>query len=130
MTEQVLRLTYYGNNDRRFAAPTNFNHTFRETLQLLPKKAGDASVHNARSEFITNDVIVVTGGCTDPCKTSPRTEKVSIRTVISGSVENSAAMAQMVKDHLVNVTLALPDHLAGFMASSDIEFVVGSGTTE
>ena len=128
MTVQTLRLTYNGNNDRRFAAPTNFNHTFRETLALLPKKAGDANVHNARSEFITNDVIVVAGGCTDPCKTSPRTEKVSVRTVISGSVENYAAMAQLVKDHQANVALALQDHLSGFMASNDIQFVVGSET--
>lgn len=128
MTEQTLRLTYNGNNDRRFAAPTNFNHTFRETLAVTPKKAGDANVHNARSEFISNDVIVVTGGCTDPCKTSPRTEKVSVRTVISGSVENKTAMAQLVKDHQANVASALQDHLDGFMASNDVQFVVGSGT--
>ncbi len=124
MTEQTLRLTYNGNNDRRFAAPTNFNHTFRETLTLSPKKAGDASVYNARSEFISNDVIAVTGGCTDPCKTSPRTEKVSVRTVVSGSVENKVAMARLVKDHQTNVALALEDHLNGFMTSDDIQFVM------
>lgn len=127
MTKQTLRLTFNGNNDRRFAAPTNFNHTFRETLTLSPKKAGDANVYNARSEFISNDVIAVAGGCTDPCKTSPRTEKVSVRTVISGSVENSAALAQLVKDHQQNVSLALADHLNGFMASNDVSFVVGFG---
>ena len=128
MTEQTLRLTYNGNNDRRFAAPTNFNHTFRETLTLSPKKAGDVNVHNARSEFITNDVIVITDGCTDPCKTSSRTEKVSVRTVISGSVENKLQMAQLVKDHQVNVASALQDHLDGFMTLNDAKFVVGSGT--
>lgn len=128
MPMQTLRLTYNGNNDRRFAAPTDFNHTFRETLALSLKKAGDANVHNARSEFISNGVIPVTGGCTDPCKTMPRTEKVSVRTIISGSVENKAAMAQMVKDHQANVALALQDHLDGFMASNSVEYVVGSGT--
>ena len=128
MPQQTLRLTYNGNNDRRFAAPTDFNHTFRETLALSLKKAGDTNVHNARSEFISNGVIPVTGGCTDPCKTSPRLEKVSVRTVISGSVENKEAMAQLVKDHQVNVILALQDHLAGFMASNNVEYVVGSGT--
>lgn len=128
MPVQTLRLTYNGNNDRRFADPTNFNHTFRETLALSLKKAGDTNVHNARSEFISNGVITVTGGCTDPCKTSPRTEKVSVRTVISGSVENKAVMAQLVKDHQANVALALQDHLSGFMASNDVKYVVGSGT--
>lgn len=125
MTQRILRVTFNGNNDRRFADPTNFNHTFRETLALTPKKAGDTTVTNARSEFISNDIITVDGGCTDPCKATPRQEKVSIRTVISGSVENKAKLAQLVKDHQHNVGLALEDHLAGFMTQSDVQYVVG-----
>lgn len=128
MTQRILRVTFNGNNDRRFADPSNFNHTFRETLALTPKKAGDTTVTNARSEFISNDIITVAGGCTDPCKSTPRQEKVSIRTVISGSVENKAQLAQLVKDHQFNVNLALTDHLAGFMAQDNVQYVIGHET--
>lgn len=125
MTQRILRVTFNGNNDRRFADPSNFNHTFRETLALTPKKAGDTTVTNARSEFISNDIIAVAGGCTDPCQATPRQEKVSIRTVISGSVENKAQLAQLVKDHQFNVNLALADHLSGFMAQDNVQYVIG-----
>lgn len=127
MSQRIMRLTYNGNNDRRFADPNSFSRTLRVTLALTPKKAGDATVTNARSEFISNDIITVAGGCTDPCSAVARQEKVSVRTVISGSVENHAAMLQMVKDHHRNVEQALEDQLAGFMSQNNELFVVDYG---
>lgn len=127
MTQRILRVTFIGNNDKRFADPTNFNRTFRETLNLSPKKAGDTTVYNARSEFITNDVKTIHNDCTDPCLATPRQEKCSVRTVISGSVENKAAMLQMVQDHHRNIELALEDHLAGFMSEDSVQYVVDYG---
>lgn len=126
MAQRILRLTFNGNNDRRFADPANFSHTFRTTLGLQSKNAGDSKVTNARSEFVTNDIISVAEGRTDPCLTKPRQEKVSVRTIVSGSVENQAVMVQLVKDHLHNVNIALADQLSGFI--SDGKFVVGHET--
>lgn len=124
--QRILRMTQSGANARVFTDPANFKHTFGEKLNVQQKAAGDARIYNARSEFVTSDVVTVAaeGACTDPCVVGARTEVITIRTIVSGSVENKTKLEQLIIDHNRNVEIALPDHLTGFMAPLDVEFVV------
>lgn len=128
MAQRVLRLISSNGSAITLADPDNRNNTFRIDLKVVPKKAGDVSLINSKSEFKTFRLIPVTKlGCDDKCAL-PVAEKVVITTVISGSVENKAAVAKALADHQINIGLAAKDALNGFL-NNDVKYIIDANTT-
>ena len=91
MAQHNMRLQLTSGTSLTWVDPNDFRSTFRINLNVNQKVAGTVSVYNSRSEVITNRApLVVIEGCTDAC--SVNRENISIRTTISGSVENKAAV--------------------------------------
>ena len=127
MAQRIMRLQLSQAGSLTFVDPTDFRSTFRITQKVNTKAAGSVTVYNSRSEIITNtSPLVVIAGCTDAC--SVNRENVSIRTTISGSVENKATVAQALADHLINLGLAKEDLISGLLPPQTTNFVVDSGT--
>lgn len=117
-----LRLQQTLVNAMIFVDPENYSSTLtvREsnTRKLSSNKTG---LMNARGEVITNrSVPVVIPGCTDQC--SVNTEVISVRTTISGSIENKLALESALKDHLYNLNLAYPDLISGMLPAFSTDF--------
>lgn len=130
MTERVLRVISAQPNDKRYADPSNLNNNVRVILGTKTKMAGDLKVTNARAEVITQHerVLVVDPSCSDGCTNGARTESISIRVIVSGSIENKAVLAQMWTDTVSNVTTLLPDLSSGFPPKDDAQLRIDVGT--
>ncbi len=117
MAQHNMRLQLTSGTSLTWVDPNDFRSTFRINLNVNQKVAGAVSVYNARSEVITNRApLVVIEGCTDAC--SVNRENISIRTTISGSVENKAAVLAALLDHLHNLGLARDDLVAGLLPTT------------
>lgn len=125
-----LRLQQTSGSTLIFVDPQNFSSTFRIALNVNKKiSTGKTVLNNARSEIKTSrDVDVVKTGCTDACTID--SERVVITTTISGSVENQKLVGDALADHLINLSTARPDLIAGLLPPLSATFVVGSGEGE
>lgn len=132
MTERVLRVISALPNDMRYADPLNLNNSVRVTLQTKAKMAGDLKTTNSRAEVISqHDLVhVADPACDNGCINGARTESLSIRVIISGSIENKALVSQMWTDAAANVTALLPDLTSGFPPAPSTNLRIDVGTTE
>lgn len=128
MTQRTLRTVHRGQGIAVFADPSNPTNTTTVNFTTQPKNAGDVKVTNARTEInsLRPNVAVVDPACTDPCKTQSRTENLSARLVISGSIENKAQIQQLLKDLVYNANSIINDTASGFPPGDDLIIDLGT----
>lgn len=118
MTQRTLRKISQTATELTFVDPQKFANTLRLTLQRAEKQAGDVRVTNVRSEFISTRTVVIPQ--VGPDIEDSRTEKLSVRVIISGSAESHKNVKQLVADTLNAVTISLDDHTLGFFKENPI----------
>lgn len=124
MPQRVLRLINTTGTNAVFGDPDNRNNTFRLVLNVKGKKAGDVPLTNSRMEYKSlRSAKVIKPGCEDLCSTQD--EIISITTIISGSIENKDVVAQVLADHMINVNLAKPDGMNGYLNTS-AQYIIDS----
>lgn len=125
--QRALRAVYRGQGNAVFADPSNPNNTVTVTFTTQPKNAGDTKVTNVRTEIhsLLPNTPVVDPSCTDSCKTQSRTENLSARLVISGSIENKAQVQQLLKDLAYNANSVINDTASGFPPGDDLVIDLG-----
>lgn len=100
--------------ERKLAAADQVSHTLRVVTKSSPKVAGKVALTNVRAEFIEAFPMTVTNG------TDTGVDGVAIRTTISGTTLNKAAIAAAVTQHQANVQAAIADGiLEGFIPECD-----------
>lgn len=120
MTQRNAKLQTIESNSVTFADPMDVNHTFRMKNGRAQKSISGVQLTNNRIEFIDND----TAAQTDGDKTVK--EPLSVRVVISGSIEAKAQLSQMWADTKVNVDAAIADGaLNGFKATEQTGIAFG-----
>lgn len=112
---KVLRLITNATNLLALADPAARSTTFSIDQSTAPKKAGQRTVLNAKTTFTSRQISALPAmpGCESTC--SSDTEVISIKTTISGSIENRLKVTLAVQDHLYNLALAYPDAVIGFI---------------
>ena len=125
MSQRNMRYTYIGTNDVRFADPQNILNTLRVVRNLAKRRSSTGvSYQGVASEVISNRVVAIGPNCRDACKTSG-TEIISVRTRISGSIENHEEVLQAWKDHRAAIDLVIADLSVGFLPGATTEFPIG-----
>lgn len=109
-------------NSTTFANPEDATHTLRFIRRANTKKAGTQSLTGITSSIrsVQRLPVPLPEGCKD-C-TNPY-ELVSIKTEISGSRENAAAMVKIIDTHIANLLTARADLLIGFLPPVSATFV-------
>lgn len=121
MSQREMRNILSTGSELQYVDPTKFKDKLRITLTRAEKLAGDIRVTNVRQEFISNRVVVVPQETPDV--ENSRTEAISVRVIISGSVESKIAVRQVVKDTFAAVNSALEDQTDGFIANGKTYFI-------
>lgn len=130
MSQRNMRYTYIGTNDVRFADPQNILNTLRITRNLAKRRSSTGvSYQGVASEVISNRVVNIGPECQDVCKTSG-TEVISVRTRISGSIENQAEVLQVWLDHRAAIDLVIADLAIGFLPGATTEFPIEVAANE
>lgn len=112
----TFRKTAVLSGELRMAAADAIGHTLRMIVASASKMAGKVNLTNVRFEVIESIPMTVTTG------SETGVEIVSIRTTISGSTKNEAAIREAYTQHVVNVQAAVSnDTLKGFIP--DVTFV-------
>ena len=120
MTQRQAKLQSCDSNSVTFADPSNIQHTFRVKNTRTPKQVFGISLTNNRLEFIENDTADQSNG--DKTVKEP----LSVRVVISGSLEAKAELTQMWLDTKANVDSAITDGaLDGFKPTHTTAIVFG-----
>lgn len=118
MSQRNLRKISQNATELVFVDPKKFSNTLRITLNRAEKQAGDIRVTNARSEFISTRAVVIPQ--VGPDIENSRTEKLSVRVIISGSVESHEQVKQLVADTFNAITISLDDHTLGFFKEDPV----------
>lgn len=101
-------------NEIRMAAADAITHTLRMVVSSAQKVSGKVSMTNVRFEAIESYPIATVVG------SDSGTDVVAIRTSISGSTLNEAAIQAAYAQHIANVNAALADGaLKGFVPQVD-----------
>lgn len=117
-----MRQTYIDGTKLVLSDPNNFRNSLTITNTRSPKKAGDMSVFNVRSEmkFVTLVPVPVPTGV-EP--SSAPNEVISTTVTVSGSVDNKVAVLAQL-DLLIDwLTSAKSDLTSGFLPN-EIEFLL------
>lgn len=117
-----MRQTYIDGTKLVLCDPNNFRNVLTVTNTRSPKKAGDMSVFNVRSEFkfVTLASVPVPTGV-EP--SSAPNEVISTTVTISGSVDNKVAVLAQVDLLISWLNSAKSDLTAGFLPS-ETEFLL------
>lgn len=107
------RRTTQGAVDVQFANPANMNDKQRVVVRSSPKMVGPMQRTNVRSELITNSRTPVDAG--ENCCGPTAYDATSVRTQISGSLENKAKVVKDVTQHIASLTAVLDDITSGFV---------------
>lgn len=106
--------------------PTNLTHTVDASWAVTRKARLDApsgrSVFNSKWTFRTRSVLPLAA----PEGSSPSdtgTENISISTTVSGSVNNSVALANELSAHIQNLQVIVQDLILGLPPKQDIVLV-------
>lgn len=103
MTLRQAKLQSVDSNSVTYADPSDIQHTFRVKNTRTPKQVFGVPLTNNRLEFIENN----TAAQSDGDKTVK--EPLSVRVVISGSLQAKEELTQMWADSKANVDLAIAD---------------------
>lgn len=122
MTQRTLRIVDVTANKLSFADPANFLNTFSAALQVQQKNAGTAVVHNTRTECVSSRLVPVLNDKNEEVGK----ERVSVRTIISGSTKNKALVLKAIKDHNLNVGTVFADTGDGFKPLPTVTLVIDS----
>lgn len=125
--QRALRAVFRGLGNAVYADPSNPNNTVTVNFNTQPKNAGDTKVTNVRTEIhsLRPNTPVTDPSCTDPCKVQSRTENLSARLIISGSIENKTEVQQLLKDLAYNANSILNDTASGFPPGDDLVIDLG-----
>ena len=107
-----LRKTSQGVKDVVFANPSDITNTFRAVVAVAPKRVGQNTFTNARSEAITASRIPIMD---EKCCGPVGYDVIAIRSSISGSLENKASVVAAVNQHIANLQVILSDITSGFV---------------
>lgn len=115
MTAKILRQTYLGQNEIRFADPNNHADTARIAMTVQPKKAGSRTVHNVNTRVtaVRNVVLPAIPGCDDKCKVD--SERLSLQVSISGSSASGAEVRTLLADMKQWLAVIEDDIVKGFL---------------
>lgn len=118
MTQQTAKLQSVDANSVTFADPTDISHTLRVKNNRTPKTLYGVQLTNNRIEFIENDTALRSNG------DKQVKEPLSVRVVISGSIESEDELTQMWANSKVNVDSAIADGaLKGFKPTQATQIV-------
>ena len=108
----TLRKTSQGVKDVVFANPLDITNTFRAVVSMAPKRVGQNTFTNVRSEAISAVRIpIMDENCCGPTGY----DVIAIRSSISGSLENKVAVVAAVNQHIANLQAVLSDITSGFV---------------
>lgn len=127
MSKRLLRRTFVGSNEIRYADPLNVLNTLRAKRQIANRNSSTGMPYQGlAAELISNRKVTVGPLCTEKCSI-PSTEVKSVKTRISGSMEpeDRVMTLQMVKDHIANLELWVAADLA--FLPDDVQFVIDEG---
>lgn len=111
---KIAKLQSVDVNSVTFADPSDINHTFRVKNSRTPKNLQGVPLTNNRMEFIDNSHAVRISG------DNVAKEPLSIRVIISGSIESETEVLQRWTDMKTNVDAAIVDGaLKGFKPTQD-----------
>lgn len=121
-----LRLASTSNSSFKFVDPSNFNRAVtlgwsvqRKAVQLA---AGSPAIYNARWELTDVDRIVVPGSVENRGM-----ENVSIKTSVSGSVENKAAVLARLNNHIANLQVIADNMASGLPPELSVTLSASAG---
>lgn len=117
-----LRKTSQGVKDVVFANPLDITNTFRAVVAVAPKRVGQNTFTNVRSEAITARRIAIMD---ETCCGPVGYDVIAIRSSISGSLENKAFVAAAVEQHIANLQVILSDIISGFVPYDAVLPVLG-----
>lgn len=108
-----FRRTSQGANDVQFANPADMTDKLRVVVRHSPKQVGPFQRTNVKSEVISTRRDGT--GVDDKCCGPEAYDATSIRTQISGSLENKVKVLAQLNQHIANIELLKADLVAGFV---------------
>lgn len=108
-----FRRTSQGVNDVQFANPADLTHRVRVVVKTSKKQVGQFQRTNIRSELISNSNSGVDVG--ENCCGPSAYDATSVRTSISGSLENKDHVLAQVRQHIASLEKVAADITNGFV---------------
>lgn len=117
-----MRHLYVDRNTSTFAKAEDPRVQLRFMRNTQPKTSGSVKLTNIQNTILFTGPVPVAqpAGC-EPCAKAE--ENVSIRLVISGSLQNKVAVKAQLEAFIHNLTLATDDLLGGFLPAITTPFV-------
>lgn len=108
-----FRRTTQGANDVQFANPADMTDKIRVIVRHSQKQVGTSARTNVRSELVSTTRTGVEKD--DNCCGPSAYDATSIRTTISGSIENKTHVLKQLDQHIANLQLLKTDMVSGFV---------------